>query len=166
MVDGIGPKAFAIHMDGRAKGAMDPRFPAIFTLGQTRRCVEPQWGEGGRFTSVTATHAIPRGPDPGCLEAWGYEADAPGSGFSIRLSAMEHLYSSGSMLLHMIFRDTWGWQQRESEELVGFTMHLLDRKLQLFNEWPPGGGWARIYGEWRHGIFFSCLNLTDKILSV
>jgi hypothetical protein len=156
MLDATGPKTFAIHLAAGTTGKSDAGLVAELVLGQTMRCVDPQYGEGGRFTDVTEIHTIPRDPDPLCLKAYGYEADVAGSGFSIRFSAMAYVFANGSIAFHMDFEDPGGWQQPESEELVGFTMLLVDQKIRLFFERRPRGGWMRTYGKWRHGEFFSC----------
>ncbi len=149
-----GPKAFGVNLDAASWGSKDPQYFAAIVLGQILRCVDPQYGEGGVFRSITTIFQAPKDPNPDCLGAWAFRGHVAGSGFVIKLGAVINIFSDGSAPLSMDFEDGFGWQARESEKLVGFTMSCVDAKLDLLFQWPPGRKWLRTHGQWRHGEFF------------
>jgi hypothetical protein len=146
------PKGFVINLSFRVDR---PAFAqAAIVLGQALRCADPQYGEGGGFTTVSAIHNIERDPDPTCIWASGFDASHNQPQASINLAAAVHAFASGSALFYMTFADTLGWRHRESEELVGATMDCVDLKMDLLFQFPPGDRWVRTSGAWRHGAFF------------
>jgi hypothetical protein len=152
MWDAFGPKTFVTNLDVEGFGinpdAKGRAFfqQAIIALSCFRAAI------GGLFSDIMPRDVKDHVPDPSYLERWVFQAQVSGTGFAIRLfvSAMLRSNDPTSMYLHIDFEDSFGWQNPQSERIVGTTMRLATEKLGVY--WHHR--FIQSGGQWRHGIIF------------